>query len=146
MIFDQDVKFGVRQSPSFYSSYAHIEAREKGAKIDFGARSWFNNGFSVIAETCRVSFGSDCLVGHDVTIYDSDFHPLLPRDRLTNNVAPNRANVAIGNNVFIGSHCIILKGTVIGDGCVVASGSVVSGEFSPSMLIGGNPAKVIRAL
>lgn len=146
VIFGQNVKFGVPQSPRFYNSYAYIEVRGKDAKINFGARSWFNNGFSVIAEACQISFGEDCLVGHDVTIYDSDFHPLSPSDRLTNKVTPKRAGVAIGKNVFIGSQSVILKGTDIGDGCVVAAGSVVSGIFPPSMLIGGNPAKVIRGL
>lgn len=146
VIFDNNIKFGVPQSPHFYNSYAYIEARGKDAKINFGPDSWFNNGFSVVAEACEISFGEDCLVGHDVTIYDSDFHPLSPRDRLTNEVAPKRAGVAIGNNVFIGSQSVILKGTDIGAGCVVAAGSVVSGTFPPAMLIGGNPARVIRAL
>lgn len=144
--FNQNVKFGVSQSPRFYNSYAYIEARGKDAKINFGADSWFNNGFSVVAEACEISFGAGCLVGHDVTIYDSDFHPLSPRDRMTNEVAPKRADVAIRNNVFIGSQSVILKGTDIGAGCVVAAGSVVCGTFPPSMLIGGNPARVIRAL
>lgn len=142
----QDVKFGVPQSPRFFNSYAYIEARGKDARIYFGARSWFNNGFSVVAEACQISFGEDCMIGHDVTVYDSDFHPLVPSDRLTNVIPPKRADVIIGNNVFIGSHSVILKGTKIGDGCVVAAGSIVNGIFPPSKLIGGNPARVIRAL
>ena len=146
IIFSQNVKFGVKQSPSFLNSYAYIEAREKDAIITFGARSWFNNGFVVIAEACEISIGEDCLVGNDVTIYDSDFHALSPSDRLANMVFPKQSSVNIGDNVFIGSHCIILKGTNIGNGCVVAAGSVVNGSFPATMLIGGNPAKVIRAL
>ena len=37
----------------------------------------------------------------------------------------------IGNDVWVGANCVILKGTTIGDHCVIAAGSVVSGEVPP---------------
>ena len=39
---------------------------------------------------------------------------------------------------------IVLKGTVLGDGVIVGAGSVVSGTFPDNVIIGGNPARVIR--
>ena len=38
------------------------------------------------------------------------------------------APVEIGNNVWIGANCVILRGTKIGDNCVVAAGSVIKGR------------------
>ena len=38
------------------------------------------------------------------------------------------APVHIGNDVWVGANCVILKGTTIGDHCVIAAGSVVSGR------------------
>ena len=35
--------------------------------------------------------------------------------------------VSIGNRVWIGANCTILKGAQIGDDCVIAAGSVVKG-------------------
>ena len=53
-------------------------------------------------------------------------------------------NVIIGNDVFIGTNAIILKGTHIGDRSVVAAGSVVFGlEVPPDSIVKGNPAKVL---
>ena len=45
------------------------------------------------------------------------------------------APVEIGNNVWIGANCVILRGTKIGDNCVVAAGSVIKGEFPANTLI-----------
>lgn len=51
--------------------------------------------------------------------------------------------IKIGNNVFIGSNCIILYNTTIGDNCIIGSGSVVRGQFPDNSVLLGNPAKVI---
>jgi acetyltransferase-like isoleucine patch superfamily enzyme len=36
------------------------------------------------------------------------------------------APIQIGNNVWIGANCVILKGVNIGDSAVIAAGSVVT--------------------
>jgi acetyltransferase-like isoleucine patch superfamily enzyme len=53
------------------------------------------------------------------------------------------APVSIGNNCFIGSEAVILKGVKIGDRCVVAANSLVNKSFPAGTIIGGVPAKVI---
>ena len=52
--------------------------------------------------------------------------------------------VTIGNHVWIGCRCLILKGVTIGDGAVVAAGSVVTRDVPGGALVGGNPAKIIK--
>jgi len=51
--------------------------------------------------------------------------------------------IKIGNNVFIGTNCIILLNTTVGDNCIVGAGSVVRGQFPDNSVIVGNPAKVV---
>jgi len=51
--------------------------------------------------------------------------------------------IKIGNNVFIGTNCIILLNTTIGNNCIVGAGSVVRGQFPDDSVIVGNPAKVV---
>jgi len=51
--------------------------------------------------------------------------------------------IKIGNNVFIGSACIILLNTTIGDNCIIGAGSVVRGNFPENSVIFGNPAQVV---
>lgn len=52
--------------------------------------------------------------------------------------------VKIGNDVWIGGHCIIRSGVSIGDGSVLASGSVIVKDVPPYSIVGGNPARLIR--
>lgn len=50
----------------------------------------------------------------------------------------------IGNDVWIGSNTVILRGVEIGDGAIIGAGAVVSKDVPPYTIIGGVPAKIIR--
>lgn len=55
------------------------------------------------------------------------------------------ASVIVGDHVWVGAHSLILKGVVILNNSVVASGSIVTKKYSISgIIIGGNPAKIIK--
>lgn len=51
--------------------------------------------------------------------------------------------VEIMDNVFIGSHSIILPDVRIGPDAIVAAGAVVTKDVPKGAIVGGNPAKVI---
>jgi len=60
--------------------------------------------------------------------------------------ADRRADrVIIGNDVWIGHGVIVLPGLKVGDGAVLAAGAVVTKEVPPYTIVGGVPAKMIRA-
>ena len=50
----------------------------------------------------------------------------------------------IGNDVWIGSNCLIKSGVSIGDGAIVGMGSVVTHNIPPYEIWAGNPARFIR--
>ena len=52
--------------------------------------------------------------------------------------------IVIGNAVWIGTNCSILKGVTIGEGAIVARNSVVTKDVPPYTIVGGFPAKVIK--
>lgn len=56
-----------------------------------------------------------------------------------------RGPASIGNDVWIGSNAVILRGVHIGDGAVVAAGAVVTKDVPPYTIVGGVPARGIRA-
>lgn len=56
------------------------------------------------------------------------------------------ANVSIGNNVFIGAHCIILPGVHIGDNVIVGAGSIVTRDIPSNSVALGTPARVVKSL
>lgn len=53
-------------------------------------------------------------------------------------------NVVVGNDVWIGSHALILDGVTIGDGAVIAAGAVVTKDVEPYSVVGGVPARHIK--
>jgi len=57
--------------------------------------------------------------------------------------ALSRGPVVIGNDVWLGSHALILSGVNIGDGAVVGAGAVVVKDIPPYAIVVGNPAKII---
>lgn len=54
--------------------------------------------------------------------------------------------IVIEDDVWIGSGAIILDGVRVGQGAVVAAGAVVTQDVPPHVVVGGVPAKVIRAI
>ena len=83
------------------------------------------------------------MLGPDVHIYTAT-HPLDPHERSTG--AEYGKPVTIGNNVWIGGRAIINPGINIGDNVVIASGAVVTKDVQGNMIVGGNPARVIKEI
>lgn len=52
--------------------------------------------------------------------------------------------VTIHNDVWIGSHAVILPGVTLGEGCVVGAGAVVTKDVPPMAIVMGTPAKVVK--
>jgi acetyltransferase-like isoleucine patch superfamily enzyme len=52
--------------------------------------------------------------------------------------------IVIGNDVWLGAHCLVMDGVTIGDGAFIAAGAVVTKDVPPYTLAGGVPARVIR--
>lgn len=122
-----------------------IVTRTEEAKINIGN----NVGISgaTIYSRKGITIGDNTLIGGNAKIFDNDFHPIEVEDRNIDNKEAIRAReVIIGKDCFIGCNTLILKGSKIGNGSVVGAGSVVCGEFPESVVIAGNPAKVIKQI
>ncbi|MFI5912088.1 acyltransferase [Dactylosporangium sp. NPDC051541] len=52
--------------------------------------------------------------------------------------------IRIGDDVWIGSHVVVLDGVTVGDKAVLAAGAVVTRDVPAGAVVGGNPAKVIK--
>ncbi|MCY1279108.1 acyltransferase [Metapseudomonas sp. CR1201] len=135
---------GVWPSPFFLNGYAHIEAREPGARVRIGQGCHINNNAVLIAERNSISIGDNTLIGHGFSAYDSDFHRLEPH--LRSSGQHEGKDVDIGNNVFIGANVTVLKGVTIGDNSVIANGSLVNRDIPANVIAGGVPAKVLGPL
>ncbi len=145
IILREGTQVGFFPSPGFLTTVCYLDARSTESEIVIGEGTVVNNGFTAIAETTRITLGQRCLVGPQVTIYDSDFHGLAVADRLDASAVLRRA-VTIEDDVFIGANSVILKGVTIGQGSVIAAGSIVTQNIPPNVVAGGNPARVLKSL
>ncbi|WP_163182662.1 acyltransferase [Neobacillus sedimentimangrovi] len=122
-----------------------IVTRTKDAEIRIGNNVGIS-GATIYARK-RITIGDNTLIGGNTKIIDNDFHPVDPEiRRKTPNEKMGIRPIEIGENVFIGCNCLILKGTKIGDNAVIGAGSIVSGEIPANCVAAGNPARVVRYL
>ena len=92
-------------------------------------------GTTILCEK-SITLGDNFLSSWDNLIMDSDHHDIFSS---TNELLNAPQPVTIGNHVWMGCRCTLLKGSVIPDDCVVASGSVITKAFSEkSAIIGGS--------
>ncbi|MCI4663420.1 MAG: CatB-related O-acetyltransferase [Neomegalonema sp.] len=59
--------------------------------------------------------------------------------------SPDPADTVIGNDVWIGMDAVIMPRVRIGDGAIIATRAVVTQDAPPYTIVGGNPARPIRA-
>jgi acetyltransferase-like isoleucine patch superfamily enzyme len=94
----------------------------------------------------RITIGARCAIAERTTIIDSD-HGFDGSDTFVLEQPVRSAPITIGENVFIGTNAVILRGTVVGDRSVVAAGAVLNGGEHPAAhLVAGVPARTLRAL
>jgi len=72
----------------------------------------------------------------------SEGHPTSPADR--HSLIPKP--IHIKKNAWVGAGATILQGVTIGENAVVAAGSVVSKDVPDNTIVGGIPAKFIKAI
>ena len=132
---------GYRPAPRLGNGEILLQPRGDKAEIIIGDNNTFSNNVTVIA-TARITIGHGCQIGDQVAIYDSDFHAVDPAQRTQSRGTSEP--VAIGNNVWLGSRALILKGVTIGDNSVVGAMSVVTKPVPANCVVAGIPAKVVR--
>ncbi len=100
---------------------------------------------TVIAAHQHISLGQRVMCGVNVTITDSDRHPLDKVARQQGH-AGRPEPVYICDDVWLGMNVVVLKGVTIGAGAVIAANSVVVSDIPAGCLAAGQPAKVKRAI
>ena len=103
--------------------------------ISIGENCFFNNYCSINALE-KISVGNYCIFGENVKIYDHNH-----KFRLEGPIKPQgytHAPISIGDNCWIGSGVIILKGVSIGNHCVIGAGCVIDKDVPPNHIVKNN--------
>lgn len=103
----------------------------------------------------EIRIGRFVVMGWNVVICDSDFHPTEPAERMLDVIAcsplaegrqrrayPSKA-IHIGDDVYIGHAATVLKGVTIGDGAWIEPGAMVTRDVPAGMRVLGNPAQIV---
>ena len=101
-----------------------------GTRISCAGKLEFGNNFRLTAHssiicTDYISFGEACLVSWNCLFMDSDLHKIYDQD---GDVVNKNRPISIGNDVWVCSNCIILKGCEISDMNVIAAGTILAGQ------------------
>lgn len=141
------ITIGDRVRLSGKSCFAFSNHLESSPRLDIGDDVFIGHDCRfAVADSVRI--GRHCLLAGGVVIRDSDGHPLDAGARRRNRPTPVEAikPVVVGDDVWLGTGAIVLKGVRIGDRAVVGAGAVVTADVPPDTVVAGNPARVVKRL
>lgn len=121
---------------------------EPTLRCDYGynihvGENFYANFDCVFLDVCEIRIGDNCFIAPGVHIYTAT-HPLNAEERVSG--VEYGKPVKIGDNVWIGGNSVINPGVTIGNNVVIASGSVVTKDVPANVVVGGNPAKIIKQI
>lgn len=123
------------------------------ARVEIGDYCYFTD--TVLLCELELRIGSYVVLGWNVTLADTDFHPIAPALRIADAIACSplgkgrprpaimRQPVVIEDDVWIGPNATILKGVRIGSGAFVEAGALVTRDVPPRARVVGNPAQIV---
>jgi acetyltransferase-like isoleucine patch superfamily enzyme len=125
---------------------------QKGAGCVIDPLVWIQMGQSIqLGSNVKISLFSSLLAGKQGTITIGDNSIIGPNcsviamnHGMDLNSTPFRyqpwrdtaeSSVVVGENVWLGAHCIVLPGSRIADNCIIAAGTVVRGQVSRGVIL-----------
>ena len=103
------------------------------------------NQYTVINGEGGVTIGNSVMVAAFVAmfaanhIFDDPALPILEQGTST------KGGIKIEDDVWIGTHAVILDGVIIGKGSVIGAGTVVTKNVLPYSVVAGVPGKTVRS-
>lgn len=101
-------------------------------------------GYGTILFSCKgISIGSNTQIAAQCYIIDTNHGTKY--GELMQNQPLESEPIEIGDDVWIGAQCTVLKGVKIGSHAVVAANSVVNKDVPPYSIVAGSLAKIIKS-
>ncbi len=131
---------------TYYDDFENVENFEENVKYHFD----FTNDKLIIGKFCMIASGvkfimnganhlTAALSAYPFSIFGNGWEKAME-----GKVYPNKGNIEIGNDVWIGYNATIMAGVKIGDGAIIATNSTVIKDVRPYTIVGGNPATEIK--
>jgi virginiamycin A acetyltransferase len=131
---------------TYYDDFENVGNFEKNVRYHF----------DFTGDTLKI--GKFCMIASDVTFIMNGANHLTEgvssypfavfggdwTNAMDGKVYPNRGDIIVGNDVWLGYKSVVMSGVKIGDGAIIGAYSVVTKDVPPYAIVGGNPAKIIR--
>jgi serine O-acetyltransferase len=130
----------LRGPVSFPCRLLHRWAQQR-AGVDLPWRTKIGSGFAIIHGWGLV-ISHLAMVGSNVTV----FHGVTIGQKADISADGRiRSYPTIEDEVWIGTHAVIVGGVSVGRGSRIAPGTIVTDDVEPYSIVGGNPMRVIKA-
>jgi len=114
-----------------------------GGEISIGKNTSINQ-YTIINGQGNVTIGNKVLIAAFVSMYAANHKFEDPNIPIRDQGMYTKGGIKIEDDVWIGTHVVILDGVTIGKGSIVSAGSVVTQDIEPFSIVGGVPAKLIK--
>ena len=138
-LYEGEIEIGKR-----FSARRNLSIRLTKGNIKIGDNVFFNQGVSINCHK-SISIGDDCLFGESVKLYDHNH--CFSKSESVRKQGFSSSAIIIGENVWLGSDVIVLKGVTIGRNSVVSAGTVVDINVPANTILKRNGAfiEIVRS-
>ncbi len=131
---------------TYYDDFENVENFEKNVKYHFD----FTGDKLIIGKFCMIASGvsfimnganhlTEAISTYPFAIFGNGWEKAMEGKSY-----PNKGNIVIGNDVWIGHNATIMAGVTIGDGAIIATNSTIVKDVPPYTIVGGNPGREIK--
>ena len=128
-------------SPDNYIHLTTWSLEDHEGEISIGKYCLLTPGVR-IASASKITIGDGCMFANSAYVSDADWHGIYDRAIPVGKTAP----ITLAENVWIGDRAVVGKGVTIGKNSIVAAGAVVVKDVPENVVVGGNPARIIKEL
>ena len=131
---------------TYYDDFEDVANFEKNVKYHFD----FINDKLIIGKFCMIASDvkfimnganhlSNAISAYPFAVFGNGWE-----NAMDGKSYPNKGDITIGNDVWIGYNATIMAGVTIGDGAIIATNATVVKDVAPYSIVGGNPAIEIK--
>ena len=131
---------------TYYDDFEDVHNFEKNVKyhFDFIGDQLIIGKFCMIASDVKFIMNGANHLSNAISTYPFAVFGNGWENAMEGKTYPNKGNIEIGNDVWIGYNATIMAGVKIGDGAIIATNSTVVSDVEPYSIVGGNPAREIK--
>jgi virginiamycin A acetyltransferase len=131
---------------TYYDDFENVDNFEKNVKyhFDFVGDKLIIGKFCMIASDVKFIMNGANHLTNALTTYPFAIFGNGWENAMEGKQYPQKGNIHIGNDVWIGYNATIMAGVTIGDGAIIATNATVIKDVEPYTIVGGNPATEIK--